>query len=68
MLGVIQRIIEQRRVSVLIVEQVVWLAKEIAERAYILERGRVVYEGAAADLDEEEIAHLYFGGAADRAG
>jgi branched-chain amino acid transport system ATP-binding protein len=68
MLGVIQRIIEQRRVSVLIVEQVVWLAKEIAERAYVLERGRVVYEGAAADLDEEEIAHLYFGGAADRAG
>jgi len=69
MLGVIQKIIEQRRVSVLIVEQVVWLAKEIAERAYVLEQGRVVYEGAAADLDEEEIAHLYFGGgAASRAG
>lgn len=40
----------QRGVSVVVVEQHVDLALEIAERAYFMERGQVRFDGDAADL------------------
>ena len=45
-------ILEIRRqgVSVLLVEQNARMALEIADRAYILEDGRIVHEGAAAEI------------------
>jgi branched-chain amino acid transport system ATP-binding protein len=46
--------------SVLLVEQNVRAAVEIADRAYVLDDGRVAYEGAAAEFakDEERIRAL----------
>jgi branched-chain amino acid transport system ATP-binding protein len=47
-------------ISVLLVEQNVRAAVEIADRAYVLDDGRVVYSGPAADFakDEERVRAL----------
>jgi branched-chain amino acid transport system ATP-binding protein len=44
----------------LLVEQNVRAAVEIADRAYVLDDGRIIYEGAAAKLakDEERVRAL----------
>jgi branched-chain amino acid transport system ATP-binding protein len=57
------RVIVQMRdagMSVLLVEQNVRAAVEIADRAYVLDGGRVVYEGPAAEFakDEERVRNL----------
>lgn len=46
--------------SVLLIEQNVRAAVEIADRAYVLDEGRIVYEGAAAEFarDEERVRAL----------
>jgi branched-chain amino acid transport system ATP-binding protein len=55
-------IVAMRRegMSVLLVEQNVRAAVEIADRAYVLDDGKVVYEGAAAEFakDEERVRAL----------
>ncbi len=55
-------VVEMRKegISVLLVEQNVRAAVEIADRAYVLDDGRVVYEGAAAEFaaDEERVRAL----------
>jgi len=57
-----QVIVNMRRagMSVLLVEQNVRAAVEIADRAYVLDDGRVVFEGAAAEFakDEERVRAL----------
>ena len=47
-------------ISVLLVEQNVRVAVAFADRAYVLDDGRVVYEGSAAELamDEERVRAL----------
>ena len=37
-------------ISVLIVEQNALAALEVSDRAYVMDRGRIVHEGAARDL------------------
>jgi len=53
-------------VSVLLVEQNAALALALADRATVLETGKVVIEGAAADLREDaDVQEFYLGGAGD---
>ena len=54
--------IRARGVTVLLVEQNVWQTLHEADRAYVMETGRVVLGGDAADLREEErVKNAYFG-------
>ena len=48
--------------SVLLVEQNVAMAMQVAHRAYVLEEGRIVAEGAPQDLMQRpEIQRAYLG-------
>jgi branched-chain amino acid transport system ATP-binding protein len=47
--------------SLLIVEQFIGRALALADHAYILNRGRIVYDGASADLDPDSLMQQYFG-------
>ena len=53
----------RRGVSVLLVEQFVGRALDVADRAYVLEKGRVTYAGSARQLaaDEEFVRSSYLG-------
>jgi len=59
------RSLPEQGVSVLIVEQFVTHALEVASRAYVLEKGEVAYAGSAAELskDEEFVRGSYLGDA-----
>jgi branched-chain amino acid transport system ATP-binding protein len=60
--GVIEAITQERGVTVLLVEQNARLALEIAQRAYILERGRIAGSGAASDLlRDDQVRQAYLG-------
>ena len=49
--------------TVLMVEQNAYLALRMADRAYVMETGRVVLEGAARDLlDNDQVRRAYLGG------
>jgi branched-chain amino acid transport system ATP-binding protein len=48
-------------VSVLLVEQYVTRALDLADSAYLLNRGQVVFSGAANELRGEEVFEQYFG-------
>lgn len=63
------RDIHAQGTAVLLVEQNAAVALRVADRAYVMERGRIVLEGTAADLrNSEEVRHLYLGAATDEAG
>jgi len=66
MLPVLRRIASEFGSGVLFVEQHVAIALEVADRAYVLNHGRVVLEGDAADLRErrELLRSSYLGEAA----
>lgn len=54
--------IQARGVTVLLVEQNVWQTLHEADRAYVLETGRIVLSGNACDLrEEEQVREAYFG-------
>lgn len=49
-------------VTILIVEQNVWQTLHEADRAYVMETGRIVLSGNALDLiEEEDVRNAYFG-------
>jgi branched-chain amino acid transport system ATP-binding protein len=59
---IIQRLNQQERLTVLLVEQNAALALTIAEHGYVMETGRIVLEGSAAALRENaDIKEFYLG-------
>jgi branched-chain amino acid transport system ATP-binding protein len=58
------RLNEEEGVAILLVDQSASLAFSLCERAYVLETGRVVLEGASRDLEgRSEVRSAYLGGA-----
>ncbi len=54
--------LNKRGVTILLVEQNVHMTLEITTRAYVMEHGRVVMEGASSDLSENEhVRKAYLG-------
>jgi branched-chain amino acid transport system ATP-binding protein len=54
--------IRKQGVTVLLVEQDVHSALQVADRAYVMETGRIVREGPAAELaDDPEVKRAYLG-------
>lgn len=54
--------IQNRGIAILLVEQNVWQTLHEANRAYVIETGRIALSGKAHDLiAEEEIRNAYFG-------
>jgi branched-chain amino acid transport system ATP-binding protein len=54
--------INRAGVTVLLVEQMVQEALEIAHRGYVLQTGRIVQSGSARELmDSEEVRRAYMG-------
>lgn len=59
---VIKRVSESRRITILVVEQNVNVILELANRAYIIENGRIVGQGdAKALLESGEVKQAYLG-------
>jgi ABC-type branched-subunit amino acid transport system ATPase component len=58
---VLEAVIELRkRTSILLVEQRIDLALQMVDRAYIMVNGRVAYEGAADDLQQNKELQVKF--------
>ncbi|UFS59804.1 ABC transporter ATP-binding protein [Subtercola endophyticus] len=51
-LPVFRRIVDETGASVLMVEQHVHLALEVADRAYVMSRGRIIASGTASEISE----------------
>ena len=59
---IVQRLNQQEKLTVLLVEQNAALALTIAEHGYVMETGRIVLEGSAAALrDNADIKEFYLG-------
>ena len=60
--GVIQRLRDERNLTVLLVEQNAALALDIADHGYVMENGRIVLEGPADSLRQNsDIKEFYLG-------
>ncbi len=60
--GIMARVRDEQKVSILLVEQNANLALEIADQAYLLETGRIVVAGPAAEIRQDEaIRRSYLG-------
>jgi branched-chain amino acid transport system ATP-binding protein len=58
------RRIKQQGVTILLVEQNAWQALEIADRGYVMETGKIILEGSAAELlANPQVEQAYLGGA-----
>jgi branched-chain amino acid transport system ATP-binding protein len=59
---IIHRLNEDLRTTMLVVEQNARLALEVADRGYVMERGRIVLEGPAAELGSNpDVQEFYLG-------
>ena len=59
---IVRTINQEQRVSVLLVEQNASIALRLADRAYLMETGRMVMSGSAADLREHDtVRRAYLG-------
>lgn len=64
LLPVLGRIAHERRIAILLVEQHVHLALKVSARAYVLNRGRITFDGPSSDLATRPdfLETSYFGG------
>jgi branched-chain amino acid transport system ATP-binding protein len=57
------QMLRERRVTMLLVEQNAYQALRVADRAYVLETGRMILDGPACDIaDHEAVKAAYLGG------
>lgn len=60
--GDVLRELKQQGLSMLLVEQNLRLALKLADRVYVLSKGRVVFDGSPQELAAaEQIQHRYLG-------
>ena len=60
--GIVKRINEEEKISILLVEQNVKVALSISSYAYVMENGRIVLDGPADKISEnEDIREFYLG-------
>jgi len=59
MTGIIQRVRRDREVSILLVEQNLGFARDLADHYYVMESGTVVLQGPARELENEEAVTQY---------
>ncbi|MEW6768693.1 MAG: ABC transporter ATP-binding protein [Pseudomonadota bacterium] len=65
--GIIKQINRDLGVSILLVEQNARAALSVASHGYIMEQGKVVLDGTADELrDNEDVKEFYLGGAGDQ--
>jgi urea ABC transporter ATP-binding protein UrtE len=57
--GIIQRVRRDRGVSILLVEQNLDFARDLADQYYVMENGRIVLHGEASELANEEVIAQY---------
>ncbi len=61
--GIIRRLNRELGITILLVEQNARLALKAADYAYIMENGKIVLDGPAAELaDNEDVKEFYLGG------
>ncbi|WP_185984598.1 urea ABC transporter ATP-binding subunit UrtE [Aureimonas mangrovi] len=46
---------DEAGLAILLVEQYLDFCRELADRVYVMDRGRIVFEGVGADLDREDV-------------
>jgi urea transport system ATP-binding protein len=56
---IIQRVRRERRVPILLVEQNLDFARDLADRYYVMENGKIVLHGDASELVNEEVIAQY---------
>ena len=60
--GILRTVNQKERVSMLVVEQNAAMALELADHAYVIETGRVVLSGTAADIKRDDnVRRAYLG-------
>jgi branched-chain amino acid transport system ATP-binding protein len=59
---VIERLKQARTTTILLVEQLAFMALKVADRAYVLEQGVVSLQGTAAEMkDNPKVREAYLG-------
>jgi branched-chain amino acid transport system ATP-binding protein len=65
--GIIRRLNRELGITMLLVEQNARMALKSADYGYIMENGKVVLDGTAADLaDNEDVKEFYLGGGGEQ--
>jgi branched-chain amino acid transport system ATP-binding protein len=60
--GILRTVNQKEKVSMLVVEQNAAMALDLADRAYLIETGRVVLSGSAADIKRDDnVRRSYLG-------
>jgi branched-chain amino acid transport system ATP-binding protein len=60
--GILRAVNEKEQVSMLVVEQNAAMALDLADRAYLIETGRIVLSGASADIKKDDaVRRSYLG-------